>query len=741
MSMSRLAQVQSLFEATIQLAPQERRDFVLRSTDEPEVRADVLELLEHDDPTSNFLDQPALSTFPAVVNHACSQIGEFRILSELGRGSMGIVYHAKDTMLRREVALKVLGCHLTGSRTGIERFRREAQAAAKLNHSAIVPVYSCGEDRGTHYIAMELVRGETLDHHLGLDRSRETSPVEAVAPKKKPSKKQFSCTESTGTSPTDYARECARIAAHVAHGLDYAHREDILHRDVKPSNILIDATGQSRLTDFGIASMDDGEKLTRSGDVAGTFRYMSPEQISSKPLDGRTDIFSLGVVLYEMLTRVPPFQGDGLSAIADAIREDDPVPVKMRNPSVHCDLETICHKTLEKDPNDRYPTAAHLAADLDSFLRGEPIMARPPSIFRKMGRWLKRRKSLGIAAALMLVLGALGVAWGQHLQEQWNSMASITIQVPHIEPAPRVAVRSWDHNLQNFTAAQDLGPVPIVDRLFQPGSYRFIVFDETNRFIEFDEVLVAGSKAQRSLAMSAIEDSVEDMLLFEAGEYTIRPARTGAGGEDLTVHLEGFYLDDSMVSNAQYQAFIQDSNHPPPRHWEVYGYDKALDDRPIVGVSWADAQAYALWCGKRLPTAAEWEAAARSPDGRLYPWGALEDTPKSATPSYEVLVAAQNDHQDAQYQNYISGTRSVFEDSHAHPRGLSHLLSNGLELTATVMPHDPSQVIIKGAWWTSHPQHINLRTFFSYPRSESMLTLGFRCARSLSVNPFFNRNE
>ncbi len=298
-------------------------------------------------------------------------------------------------------------------------------------------------------------------------------------------------------------------------------------------------------------------------------------------------------------------------------------------------------------------------------------MARPPSVVRKVGRWLRKRRAYGIVAALTLALCSFGVAWGKHLQNQWNSMSLVTIQTPHIQPAPMISVRKWDHALQNFGPAQQLGPAPIVDRPLEAGSYRFIVNDDAGRFLEFDEILVAGIPMLRALTMPVEVLHVDEMVLFESGEYVIRPAQPGSGGDDQTIYLDGFYLDRAMVSNGEYDAFIQDTNHPPPKHWNLYGYDKALEDRPVVGVSLVDAQAYAIWAGKRLPTAAEWEAAARSPDGRLYPWGVWENTPPSAFPTYEVLVAAQNDHQDAQYENYVTGSRSVYEDTHAHPSGLA----------------------------------------------------------------------
>ncbi len=720
-------EVEELFSESLHLASRDRQDYVLNSGKSKAIRDEVLQLLEHDRQAGSFLSKPVVDTFASLAQRIGSEIAEFRLVRELGRGAMGIVYLAEDRSLDRKTAIKILNPTLTGSKKAVERFRREAQAAARLKHTSIVPIYRYGEDRGTHFIAMEFVEGEALDRQLGSLRST-VCDSEANYPNRLDHRgHQIGGT----TADPQYVHRCARIACSVSQGLETAHQSGILHRDVKPSNILIDSSGSPRLTDFGIARLCDEERLTLSGDVAGTFQYMSPEQVDGSVLDRRTDVFSLGVVLYEMLTLEPPFRGPSVSALTRAIRETDPVPVRTLNPAVPRKLATICHKALEKKPIHRYPTAAHLAADLDCFLSGEPIMARPATAVRRIGKWFNRRKNLSMALVAVLLVGSLGVAGGLRLQHRWQSMASISIRPKDGSKDLTAFLRRWNGDLLRFDAAQVLGPLPIDSLVIEPGPCRFVLRDQTGAFLEFDDVLEPGSEVDKIVDFDAASRSFDDMVYIPPGQYTIRRGEQNDDVVDEQVELEGFYLDRTKVSNAQYHHFVQETGHPMPKHWLLFGYDESLADRPVVGVNLADAQAFAMWYGKRLPTAAEWEAAARSPDGRLYPWGRLEDAPQSAFPDYDALVATQNSGPQSQYENYVQRTTAVTNDSAPQEdTGLLQLLSNVLELTATVSSTDPGHIIIKGGYWSSHPQHTELRTVITYPRVGSTLTLGFRCARS-----------
>ncbi|MFO1536664.1 MAG: protein kinase domain-containing protein, partial [Actinomycetota bacterium] len=268
----------------------------------------------------------------------------YEIQRELARGGMADVYLAVDRQLRRNVAVKVLFAEFARDPSFVERFRREAQNAASLNHPNICAVYDWGQERGTHYIVMEYVEGRSLREIV-----REQGPLPAMT--------------------------AARITAELADALAFAHRRGVVHRDVKPGNVLCTATGQVKLTDFGIAAnqFDANEGLTQTGSVMGTATYFSPEQAQGHPVDGRSDVYSLGVVLYEMCTGVPPFTGDSPVAVAMKHVREVPPPMTDRVPDLPRPLLAIVGAALTKDVAVRYQSAEELRTDLTDFGRGRPL--------------------------------------------------------------------------------------------------------------------------------------------------------------------------------------------------------------------------------------------------------------------------------------------------------------------------------------------------------------------------------
>jgi serine/threonine-protein kinase len=271
--------------------------------------------------------------------------GRYELTHLIARGGMAQVYRALDTRLGRHVALKVLFPELSVDQTFVERFRREAQAAANLSHPNIVQVYDWGEDEGSYFIAMELITGTSLATAL---RTERTMP----------------------------ATKAATIAAQVAAALAYAHRHGVVHRDVKPGNVLLTDEGQVKVTDFGIAqAVSTEEGLTMAGSVMGTAAYFSPEQAEGAVVDGRSDVYSLGVVLFEMLAGRPPFVGDSPVAVASMHVRNDPPLLRDLSPAVPEPLERVTMHALEKSPSARYQTADELRADLDAFVAGRPVLA------------------------------------------------------------------------------------------------------------------------------------------------------------------------------------------------------------------------------------------------------------------------------------------------------------------------------------------------------------------------------
>jgi serine/threonine protein kinase/WD40 repeat protein len=352
------------------------------------------------------------------------RVGGYRLLREVGRGGMGIVYEAEQVALGRHVALKVLPLHAARDGSGLERFRQEAKAAARLHHTNIVPVYEVGQEGDACFYAMQFIAGQPLDQVLDeLRKLRAASggavprppgdgsvahsllaglaapPPPAAAPA------ATSVTLPGRTDPSSvstdrgaYYRSVARVGVQVAQALDYAHKEGVIHRDVKPSNLLLDADGRVWVTDFGLAKTD-GTALTQTGDIVGTVRYMAPERFNGWS-DPRSDIYSLGLTLYEMLALRPAFEGSEQMQVMQQVLHDEPPALRRLDPHLARDLETVVAKAIDKEPSRRYQTAAELGADLQRYLDDRPILARRVGTPERAWRWGKRNPALAAAAAL-----------------------------------------------------------------------------------------------------------------------------------------------------------------------------------------------------------------------------------------------------------------------------------------------------------------------------------------------------
>ena len=307
--------------------------------------------------------------------------GDYELLEEIARGGMGVVWKAQQTRLNRTVALKMIRAGALASGDDVRRFLREAEAAANLQHPNIVAIHEVGEHDGQHYFSMDYVEGRDLGT---LVKDGPLSP-----------------------------RRTARYVKITAEAIHFAHQRGTLHRDLKPQNVLIDDADQPRITDFGLAKiMKDDSQLTQSGVVMGSPSYMPPEQAAGQHGDiGPTsDVYSLGAMLYELLTGLPPFRGATAMATLREVMEAEPAAPRRLKADIPPDLETICLKCLEKSPSARYPTARALAEELDRFLNGEPIQARPASPVRKAVSWARRHPgALAAVAALAIVTLAFGV--------------------------------------------------------------------------------------------------------------------------------------------------------------------------------------------------------------------------------------------------------------------------------------------------------------------------------------------
>jgi WD40 repeat protein/serine/threonine protein kinase len=397
------------------------------------------------------------------------RLGEYRILREVGRGGMGIVYEAEQESLGRHVALKVLPAQALLDATRLQRFQQEAKAAARLHHTNIVPVYGVGEQGGLHYYVMQFIQGLALDEvlaelkklrqarqapataaqdtpqggrvgevsaadvaqalltgafapHEAASRGRQP-PEETESPPKEDASVRLpgsSGHSSLSESGRQYWESVARVGIQVAEALAYAHGQGTLHRDVKPSNLLLDTRDTVWVTDFGLAKAQDGEDLTNTGDIVGTLRYMAPERFAGQS-DARSDVYALGLTLYELLTLRSAFEAADRHRLIDQVKNEEPPRPRKLDPGVPRDLETVVLKAMAKEPGHRYQAAAELAEDLRRFVEDKPIRARPVSAAERLWRWCRRNPAVaGLTGAVGLLLVVLGRA-GREADRQANA--------------------------------------------------------------------------------------------------------------------------------------------------------------------------------------------------------------------------------------------------------------------------------------------------------------------------------
>jgi serine/threonine protein kinase len=349
------------------------------------------------------------------------ELDDFRLLREVGRGGMGVVYEAEQISLRRRVALKVLPFAAAIDPRRLQRFKTEALAAAHLQHEKIVPVHAVGCERGVHYYAMQFIEGQSLAALIGelrvlRDERRDGAAVTEAALGRPESPPRGGATSAATTISRErsadrlrYFGRAAGLGRQAALALEHAHQAGIVHRDVKPGNLLLDLRGQLWVTDFGLAQVTGDVGLTITGEMLGTLRYASPEQVLARRgiVDHRSDVYSLGATLYELLTLRPPFDGRDRNALIGQIADDEPASPRSLEPSIPAELETIVLKALRKEPADRYATAQEMADDLLRFLDGRPILARRPTPWERSRAWSRRHPAIvGSGAAALILLSA-----------------------------------------------------------------------------------------------------------------------------------------------------------------------------------------------------------------------------------------------------------------------------------------------------------------------------------------------
>jgi eukaryotic-like serine/threonine-protein kinase len=576
-----------------------------------------------------------------------ARLGPYEILQPIGAGGMGEVHRARHLKLRRDVAIKVLPAEFAADPRRLARFEREARTASALNHPNIVTIHDVAEYEGTTYIAMELVEGRTLREII-----------------------------ADGPLPIDQA---VRLASQIADGLARAHAAGIVHRDIKPANVMVTGDGLVKILDFGLAkplTTPDGREIagptltteTREGVLVGTPHYMSPEQLSGDSVDHRSDQFAFGVVLYEMVSGKPPFDGPSVRAIISAILVNPPPPLRHLRPHAPAELERLICRCLEKDPDKRFASTTNLAAELRRYEARRMRSAQGLALLRKPA-------VSATLAALALVLGVAGWLWARGSGERWArnealaEIASLT-ETGNLYEAYRTArraatYRTGDPTLEKVVnritlpihvnthpsgaevfvkgyATPDapwerVGVTPMAMRI----PYALMRWRITKAGYEPFEGAPYSGGAIGALAHGLILDSVgarpPGTVRIPAGTLDVLPG-VRPPGELPAVELESYFLDRYEVTNRQFREFVDAGGYerqeywpspirrdgeeirwqeavssfrdatgrPGPSTWEAGSYPQGEDDYPVAGVSWYEAVAYCAFVGKQLPTVYHW---------------------------------------------------------------------------------------------------------------------------------------
>jgi serine/threonine-protein kinase len=626
------------------------------------------------------------------------QLGPYKIVKLLGEGGMAAVYEAWHDAMARSVAVKILPRHFASDEQFIKRFQQEARVLAQLQHPHILPVFDFGAAEGYTYLVMPLVKTGTLSNLM------KGEPLSL--------------------------KQVRTIVSQLGDALDYAHTRGLVHRDVKPSNVLVDERGNCLLTDFGIAKLVAGSsKLTTTGGIVGTPAYMSPEQGLGQQLDGRSDLYSLGVMLHELATGRAPY--DAETPIAVVLKHvHDPLPSpRSINPQLPEALEKVILKTLAKRPEDRYATGKELVEALEAAIPHETLVgAKSPPAAETVVRPLptstggRARWPLAVGGLLALgVIAALGAIFGDGLLRGLAPTATLppTTVAPTLTTAPSRTPPPTQPKATPTVAPPTVTPTPA-----PPSETPLSLPTET-------PTLGVGSTR-----VSAIDGMAQ--VFVPAGEFLMGATDADANATAFekpqhTVYLDAFWMDQTEVTNAMYAACVGAGACLIPissgseTHLE-YFRNPTFADYPVLYVSWANARAYCQWAGRRLPTEAEWEKAARGVEGRLFPWGDTLPSPSRANFNKNVgdTTAVGQYPDNASPYGALDMAGNVWEWVNDWYSGPYYAASPA----ANPQGPDSGEVrVLRGGAWDSELKDIRAAARFPFGPTSRQNFIGFRCAQ------------